>query len=440
MKKLSALFLSIAILTLCSACENQTIDNSSNTDNTSSTDDSSKPDLNFGDPIDKHENPITYYTKEEVKEMIEKNGNLKVNDGFFYALVPKTVDHVSEFVTGLACQLQPKEELEEFKTVFKYLFPNHELDENCLYYYNGYDDVDNTLAVNEAFFPLSNKEVYDTYMAGGYVHGGLTFMAYTEAWSKREESVCLFYRSPFGNDYCVFNKGVLQKYDAELNGKTTYSASDIVSVRDYEGVKRLPPDSEEKFKLLDDKEISVKDAVKFFEDYIVSIPVASKHSGYNIHVDEVNVYRLPDNEHYIYFFRNSREFDNIPFTFWDGTGTGNDEPDLSEGLMAVTDDVDWVYAPYNANEAFDEKRYTEFIPFEEAVKTISEKLTDYVDFKVTRAELMYKVSERIYWGSIIGENFERARPVWKLTLENPNDDVTYVAYLDALTGDFSGGR
>ncbi len=432
MKKLAALFLSITVITLCSACENN--DNNS-----------SNPDLNFGDPIDKHENPITYYTKEEVKEMIEQNSNLKVSDDFFYTLVPKTIDHVSEFVTGTSYQLQPKEELEEFKTVFKYLFPNHELDENCLYYFNNYEDVDKTLAVDDGYFPLSNKEVYDTYMSGGYVHDGLTFMVYKEDYAEREESVSLYYRSPFGNDYCAFNKGVLEKYSAQKNGETTYFASSnicaFITNHATEFVGSFPPDSEEKFKMLDDKEISIKEAVKFFEDYIVSIPTAAEHSGFGIHVNEVYVYQISEtDDHCVFQFITSRSFDNIPFSYvYDGTDVDGMDRDMSVGCMVVTDDVEGAYSTYNAYKAFDEKKHTDFIPFEKAVKTISEKLTDYVDFEVTRAELLYRDNKKIYWGQI-GENFTQAHPAWKLTLENTNDGVRYVAYVNALTGEFNGGR
>ena len=433
MKKLAALFLSIAVIITCSACDDN---NSSN------------PNLDFGDPIDKHENPITYYTKEEVKEMIEQNSNLKVSDDFFYTLVPKTIDHLSEFVTCTSFDLEPKEELEEFKTIYNYLFPNHELDERCLYYYYPFDEYDDSATYEELLDqwvfgrPLNNSDILNAYLAGEYIYDGLTFLVYDEMKFPHEESVALSYRSPFGNDYCNFNKGVLEKYIAQKNGEQTYHAASSINVSYYaaECVGHYPPDSEEKFKMLDGKEISIKDAVKFFESYIESIPTAAEHSGFDIHVNDVYVYKLSeDDDYYGFDYTTSRSFDNIPFTYIDGTDVDGGNRDLASGCMVVTDDVEGAYSTYNAYRAFDEKKHTDFIPFEKAVKTISEKLTDYVDFEVTKAELFYR------WGEFVGEHkigetYTRAYPAWKLTLENPNDDITYVAYLNALTGEFSGGR
>ena len=66
--------------------------------------------------------------------------------------------------------------------------------------------------------------------------------------------------------------------------------------RYYECVSSLFPDSTESFTLLDGKEISIKDAVAFYENYINSIPV-TEPPVFKIHVDQVDVFRL-DDEHY----------------------------------------------------------------------------------------------------------------------------------------------
>lgn len=43
---------------------------------------------------------------------------------------------------------------------------------------------------------------------------------------------------------------------------------------------------------------------------------------------------------------------------------------MSYGIMVESGDVDHVYAPFNAYKAYDEVQYSDFVPFEEAVKTV----------------------------------------------------------------------
>ncbi len=182
-----------------------------------------------------------------------------------------------------------------------------------------------------------------------------------------------------------------------------------------------------------------KDAVAFFENYIASIPVLEEPT-FGIHVGSVNVYKL-DDEHYGFEFINSRIYDGIHFNFvWDDCDIDGLNRDMSYGIMVKSDDVDHVYAPFNAYKAYDEVQHTDFVPFEDAVNTISEKMTSYVGFEVTRAELLFRMKPNASKGDQVGETRYPVYPSWKLTLYNPNDNLTYVAYVNALNGEFEGGR
>lgn len=442
MRKPTAFFMLICALICCTACGNQ--DRSSSASDNISIGETSALETSKA-PVIKHDNPRVDYTRDEAREIIERNSNLKVSNDYFYVSAPKMIDHLCEFTCGTSYQLPPEEELEEFKRVFKYLFPTHELDENCLYAFAILDDEDpdEEDLFKTRFHSLKNEDNMSAYLNGTL--GDPTYLRhlmYTEDKFPREESVSLYYRSPFGNDYCVFNKGVCNKFTAIFNGDDKYYAYEQYRLNDpdfsFEFVGSYPPDSEETFMLLD-KEISIKDAALFFENYIASIPV-TEEPIFGIHVNNVDVYRL-DKERYGFEFTNSRIYDGIHFNFvWDGCNIDGLNRDMSYGVMVQSNDVDHIYATFNSYKAYDETRHTQFVSFEEAVTTVSEKMTNYVGFEVTRAELLYRSKSNIGTGINVGETLYPVYPSWKLTLQNPNDNLTYVAYINALTGEFQGGR
>lgn len=445
MKKTTAIFALICVLICCAACGSQgNQDKSSSASDNISIGENSNPVIS-GTPVIKHDNPRIDYTCDEAREIIEHCSNLKVSDDYFYVSAPKTIDHLCEFTYGTSYQLTPEEELEEFRRIFNYLFPNHELDEHCLYLHAVMEDADpdEDDIFKTRFHSLKNEDNMSAYLSGTL--GDPTYLRhlmYTEEKFPRENSVSLFYRSPFGNDYCVFNKGVCNRLTANRSGEDKYYAYEQFRLNDsdfgFEFVGSYPPNSEETFLLLD-KEISIKDAVLFFENYVASIPV-SESPIFGIHVNNVDVYKL-DEEHYGFEFINSRIFDGIHFNFvWDGCQIDGLNRDMSYGIMVQSSDVDHIYAPFCSYKAYEETRYTQFVSFEEAVTTVSEKMTDYVGFKVTRAELIYRFKPNIGAGINVGETLYPVYPSWKLTLQNPNDNLTYVAYINALTGEFQGGR
>lgn len=442
MRKLTAFCMLISFLICCTACSKQDINSNASadiSDGETSAVGSSKT------PVIKHDNPRVDYTSDEAREIIERNSNLKVSSDYFYVSAPKTIDHLCEFTYGTSYQLEPEKELEEFKRIFKYLFPSHELDENCLYAYAVVKDEnpEEQDLFKTHFHSLKNSDNLNAYLNGTLGDPDLMrHLMYTEEQFPREDSVSLFYRSPFGNDYCVFNKGVCNRLTANQNGEDKYYAYEQFRLNDsdfgFEFVGSYPPDSEETFMLLD-KEISIKDAVLFFENYVASIPV-SEEPIFGVHVNNVDVYRL-DEEHYGFEFINSRIYDGIHFNFvWDGCSIDGLNRDMSYGIMVQSSDVDHIYAPFSAYKAYDETQYSQFVPFEEAVITVSEKMTDYVGFEVTRAELIYRYKPNTGAGINVGETLHPVYPSWKLTMLNPNDNFIYVAYVNALTGEFEGGR
>lgn len=384
-------------------------------------------------PLVNHDNPIVYYTKEEAAEIIGKTPNLKPSSEM-YLLAPKEIDHVSEFKASTSPQLPPEKELEEFRQMFAYLFPDHELDEECLYAY-AVTDADAETS-DSRLHTLNDPNILNEYLNGTlgdqqYLH----HLIYTEKQKPKENSVSLYYRSPFGNDLCEFNKGVFDRFVADKEHSSTYYAGESVHLdRNCKTVESLTPDSENVFTLLDGKEISIKDAAAFYENYINAIPT-EQPSVFKIHVDRVDVYQA-DGERYALKFINSRMYDNIPFDYiWDGVDAGSDR-DMSFGVMVRTNDVDYTYATFRAHRGFDEVQHTEIVSLEAALNAASQELTDYVIFEVERAELVYRWKETPSAAAVqVGDDRCPVSPAWKFLLYNPNDGTRHAAFVDAISGE-----
>lgn len=256
---------------------------------------------------------------------------------------------------------------------------------------------------------------------------------YDESETDKEDRVAATLRSPFGSDITTINKGAAQKIAYQMGLISSYG-SDIFMPRCFTYVGSYSPESEEKFKLLD-KEISIKDAVVFFENYVEALP-CSVESVYSVHVNDVQVYKINENL-YCYNFTTSRIFDKIPFDYAvSGSHGGRDNRDLGIGEMIKSDDVDFIYGTFKTATIMEEKQFLEIIPFEKAVEITSEKMTGYVDFEVTSAMLVYCTNDDISGSGRFGETRNPVFPAWKISLYNPTENCVYGCYVNALNGEF----
>lgn len=364
------------------------------------------------------------YTIEEVAEIINSSSRFKTAEDFS-ASVPKSINYVSKFYCGTTAQLPFEESVSDFRAAFEYLFPNHEFDENCFFY----DGADTS---GGAF-----KKVYDNYDA--LVNGEVFYVFfYYEGKTDKENRVALTLRSPFGSDITTINKGVGGKIAYQRGLASSYGGDIFMPSYHFEYIGSFTPDSEKSFKLLD-KEISIKDAVEFFESYIKALP-CSIESVYSNHVNDVQVYKI-DDELYCYNFTTSRMYNNIPFDYAvSGSHGGRSSRDLGIGEMIKSDDVDFIYGTFKTATIMEEQRFSEIIPFEKAVEITSEKMSEYVDFDVSSAMLVYCTNADINGSGKLGETKEPVFPAWKITLYNTNDNRYYSCYVNALDGGFESYR
>lgn len=446
MKKLIALFLICSLLTGCANLKGtgSTVESSAQQNDPATAGDStvSNPDpIPTGDwlTIDDVETPAPMervisdngredYTVEEVAEILNSIDNFKTSDNFT-ATVPKHLDHLREFNIGTQdIECPTEEQYKNFLETFKYIFPNDDFHENC-------------------FFCLSNGEYYPIYenydkfidhTLNEDMDKWVWFLTYTEADSDDEYRIDLTTPYYFGGSISSFNRGKAIKTAYEKGDAEFCSATLSFPEYWFESEGIYPPDSEKSFKLTD-KEMSIKDAVKFFEDYVNSLP-SRYEPVFSVHVNRVTVYKLT-NDCYGYGFSTSRMYDEIPFEYFvDGqhiSGSLNIIGDMGRGFMLRSDEADSASGICCDETIGDIKEYTDMMSFEQAANIISEKLTDHVTFEVVDAKLIYcQYDDGV--PRLFGDISVPIRAKWSLRLYNPNDALYYFCYLDARNAeDFS---
>lgn len=407
-----------------------------NKENTSSENESNLPgvgelgSVSFNEPIlfspniscTDNDNPRVDFTEDEVVGIISEHSKFKISEDFS-ANIPKSIHHVSTFYNGNTPALSEEDAIEDFRASFEFLFPSHEFDEDCFFY----------MGKDGSREPDSNefRKVRNHYedIISGKEELNMLFYHDLEANVPKEERVSFVYQSPFGNSLMCFNKNVTTRKEYELGLIDNYGG-DVFSPTKMECVGRFDANSEESFPLLD-KTTSINEASAFLKEFVDNLPCCIE-PFYSISINNVWVYKLTDNL-YCYFFDTSKLYDNIPFDYKGGNSALRYPCDISSALMIKSNDVDYIYNTYKLDTVVHEDRYTEFIKFEEAVEIASNTLTSYVEFEMTRAELVYCRNENI--GTFeFGETCYPVFPAWKIILYNPNDDCYYNCYINALTG------
>lgn len=379
----------------------------------------------------------------EIKEALNLCTNFNVSQDI-YISIPETTA-VYEYTSRVPSEADMKNYSEGFFDMFEYLFPGHDLDKDYLIYMGGslkleYDDdgniVQNYNKVNDWYDKIISGEEGRV----NYIYDETRYLDMIE-W---KSPVCLELGNPIGYGYTVINKGKTvglngsMVYDDNLNAQR-YPLLESYDPADWlEYVGTYSPDSAESFTLLDG-EIPINEAVDFFEEYINALPYP-KESNTDTCVIEVDVLKVTENI-YGYYFLTTKEYKGVPF---DHMRSGTEHSDFSDysttggnAFMIESDDIDIVYGYYRLQTMESINTYTDIVSFENAAKIISEKLSDSVEFEVQKIELIYtekpnKTSE----GYIDTENYCSAiTPAWKFTLYNPNDNLTYVCYIDACDGE-----
>lgn len=254
-----------------------------------------------------------------------------------------------------------------------------------------------------------------------------------------DRNIFLEFGPPIGNYLSNVNKGVLAERYCKDNGEKNnhFLENWEHGIRqNYKVIGSYDRDSTEKFRLLDGKEISVADAVTFFENYVNNAP-CPKSPVYDMKVMSVIVQQY-DKDKYFYSFTTTPTYGGIPFD-WDRFYLSSDsmyETTLCNGSMVTTDDIDSFYGYRRTGSITDEKVTDKLLPFDKAISKIEQSLTEQVSFEVLSADLVYTPLK--YYGSYdipLEEQKSKTTPAWKVVIQNKNNDLVYTCYIDADTGE-----
>ena len=449
MKKFLAIILASLLLCSFAGCsgENNSINNDSGSVNTDDKSDGVPEAL-------KRKNEISYYTSDEVKKIIKENTKFDISEDF-ESFVPKSVSYLSYFDYAPVNRPNISDFYTDFKEMFAYLFPDEKFNDDYFFYYYIRTDEE-TENAKEDEYPIKNVKKYFDEAADGkrkisyYFYSPYSHFAEKEGsdYAHRVEkdssdindrNIFLEFGPPIGNYLSNVCKGVLveryckdsgekndhflENWDDELRGK-------------YKVIGKYDRDSTEKFRLLDGKEISVADAVTFFENYLNNAP-CPKSPVYDMKVMSVIVQQY-DSDKYFYSFTTTPTYGGIPFD-WDRFYLSSDsmyETTLCDGSMVTTDDIDSFYGYRRTGSITDEKVTEELLPFDKAISKIEQSLTEQVSFEVLSADLVYE--QMTYYGAYdipLEEQKRETSPAWKVVIQNKNNDLVYTCYIDADTGD-----
>ena len=439
MKKFLAIILASLLLCSFAGCsgENNSINNDSGSVNTDDKSDGVPEAL-------KRKNEISYYTSDEVKKIIKENTKFDISEDF-ESFVPKSVSYLSYFDYAPVNRPDISDFYTDFKEMFAYLFPDEKFnDDYFFYYYIGTDEEVENMKEDE--YPIKNVKKYFDEAADGkrkisyYFYSPYSHFAEKDSSDINDRNIFLEFGPPIGNYLSNVNKGVLAEYYSKEKGeKNDYwlEVTGTVICEEYETVRSCTPDCTDKYRLLDGKEISVADAVTFFEKYMNDLP-CPKDPVYDTKVTGVNVKTLGEDK-YFFMFQITPTYAGVPLDWGRFRLTSESELRTTTGFygtMAVTDDIDSFVGYVRAASITDEKVTDKLLPFDKAISKIEQSLTEQVSFEVLSADLVYE--QMTYYGAYdipLEEQKRETSPAWKVVIQNKNNDLVYTCYIDADTGD-----
>lgn len=393
------------------------------------------------------DHPISFLTdEEEIRKRIDAQPNLKCAERL-YINIPESASlyeyhtysvHVPQF------EYPSTQFLADFETAFKYLFPDREINPEFLKYrkYWGYD-YEKQDTIDEIGYVKDTENLPDQIT--------LTYDEMperTEVWTSPvylEIPLEIGLGGEINKGEAAYIAGKIE-YDVltGLNPSDTYNKlSSFYPSEFFKTVGTYTPQSEKSF-MLSDGEMKICDAVKFAEDYINNIPISTGLTrNIRTSVYSVEVLQLGEDT-YGYYFKTEPSFRGVIYEpAFSGSYSGSRNYDatmLGGALMVRSDDVDLIKGVFGSEWTFDVNVCQEIIPVEEAIKKVSEKLSQSVTFEVISVDLIY-VGEyaKDGQGYINIDTYDASRrPAWRITTGNLNDDRTYICFVEAVgDGKFS---
>ena len=396
-------------------------------------------------------NEIDYYSMDEVRDIVFQETDYQISDNF-HANIPKKLDCIYTFRKYCPEMDSPFDLYYSFLQLYKYLFPDEDLNDRNLFYFgknsnnqNGNDDVKN---INDNFNEFKSEVSENVYY--------MFYSPYFQPSQKNtisEDNHFLELGNPVGFSLTNFNKGVLSAFISKQNGVLnnafleTYTDPNRFAPFDpttgYSqpfSIKSYLRESDDIITLTDGKDISIRDAVEFYEDYINSLPF-TKEPNTDITVMSATAIEVGKKGECCLAFLTTQSYKGIPFdykpygTYVFGSGDNAYEQFISMGYMSVIDDVDSSYGFVRHMCIEDEKLYNEIIPLTSAVSKCRDSMSEYAEWELLSVEIVY-CSKQAQGNSDTSQGFiYDVKPCYKFVLYNEIDSIEYVVYVDALAGE-----
>ena len=407
-----------------------------------------KGDHTVDQKTDKMTTPVAQISvsRQEVEQALKSCNNMTVGKDLTIR-VPSSVKAVYKYTADYSDDMNMKEYEKAFMDLHQYLCPKHTLKDEDLYYIGGSSELkldDNTGAITQNYKKV--KDMRGELYAGQ--EGSVSYF-YDETWNKTvthwDQPIALQFGNPIGFGYATVNKGKTVKisdykfYDEDLQMKRYPDADSYEPTDNLKYVTSYSPDSNVKYRLLDG-EMSICDAVDFFEQYVNNMPMPY---GSNVRtvVTGVDVYQVTKDV-YGYQMLTTKEYEGVCF---DRTREGQEQgyqdyddysPLMGSGFMLECGDVDILHSWYQKEPVKKAKEYDRILSGTDAVKMLSSQLTDNVKFTFQSLELVYTQKyAKTKEGYIDTEHLSAdVAPAWKMTVTNENDALTYSCYIDAVDG------
>lgn len=388
---------------------------------------------------------ICSFSNDDISKKINSYDNLRASE-FLFVDIPEE-SNLYEYITKVSTYYSFKEYYDQFLAIFNFSFPDHNLNDEYLFYTGGdsHIEYDNEGNVIKDFNKV--KDYRDELESGKQ---GRVNLLYDETWkldvTEWNSQVCLELGSPIGYGYATINKGNAASYTGKIYDETKgierYPLLESYDPIDhFKVIDTYSPNSTKSFKLTD-KEMAIKDAVTFFEKYVNSLPYPESPT-LNVTVREVMVLEIKEGV-YGYYFLTSAEYDKVPFDYirtnvvYSGS-SNNYATSGGNGFMLKSNDVDVVSSLRRIQEIESPSKINDIVSLDDALQIASKAMTSNIVFDVQKAEFVYR--EKLIYdseGHLDTETMPRnVSPSWKFTMYNSNDDLTYLCYVDAKEGNFS---
>lgn len=183
---------------------------------------------------------------------------------------------------------------------------------------------------------------------------------------------------------------------------------------------------------LEDKEMPISDAAANCEKYLNEAPFLTHDK---IKISSGRIFQINDSTEGVLFYPTTT-YNGIPFDSIHFEGGASDFSDgneylftSSQALMVKSDEVEFCFLnDLNRKITPIEKKAQSIVSLKRAADIVSKNMSSNINIKVVGASLVYCVKQ--------GGDSDTAAVHWKFELFNPNDDWTYVAYVNVQDESF----